>query len=82
MSILIYLLPRRPSIATEQNLLYTLFSLCQDILVKLVPVVGIELTTYRLQGGCSTTELNRHILVDVTGLEPATPCLQSRCSPS
>ncbi len=24
-----------------------------------VPVVGIELTTYRLQGGCSTTELNR-----------------------
>jgi hypothetical protein len=26
----------------------------------LVPVVGIELTTYRLQGGCSTTELNRH----------------------
>jgi len=25
----------------------------------LVPVVGIELTTYRLQGGCSTTELNR-----------------------
>ena len=21
---------------------------------KLVPVVGIELTTYRLQGGCST----------------------------
>jgi hypothetical protein len=25
----------------------------------MVPVVGIELTTYRLQGGCSTTELNR-----------------------
>src|SRR3990167_7091215 len=25
----------------------------------LVPIVGIELTTYRLQGGCSTTELNR-----------------------
>ena len=24
-----------------------------------MPVVGIELTTYRLQGGCSTTELNR-----------------------
>jgi hypothetical protein len=21
-------------------------------------------------------------LVDVTGIEPATPCLQSRCSPS
>lgn len=25
----------------------------------MVPIVGIELTTYRLQGGCSTTELNR-----------------------
>ena len=27
---------------------------------RLVPIVGIELTTYRLQGDCSTTELNRH----------------------
>ncbi len=26
----------------------------------MVPDVGIELTTYRLQGGCSTTELIRH----------------------
>ena len=26
----------------------------------MVPNVGIELTTYRLQGGCSTTELIRH----------------------
>ena len=25
----------------------------------MVPLVGIELTTYRLQGGCSTTELKR-----------------------
>jgi len=25
----------------------------------MVPDVGIELTTYRLQGGCSTTELIR-----------------------
>ena len=30
---------------------------------ELVPVVGIELTTYRLQGGCSTTELNRRFLI-------------------
>ena len=35
--------------------------LLQAFLVKLVPDVGIELTTYRLQGGCSTTELIRHI---------------------
>ena len=27
--------------------------------IKLVPDVGFELTTYRLQGGCSTTELIR-----------------------
>ena len=26
---------------------------------SMVPTVGIELTTYRLQGGCSTTELSR-----------------------
>jgi hypothetical protein len=25
----------------------------------MVPLVGIELTTYRLQGGCSTPELKR-----------------------
>ena len=33
---------------------------------KVVPFVGIELTTYRLQGGCSTTELKRQesILLD------------------
>ena len=28
-------------------------------LVGMVPPVRIELTTYRLQGGCSTTELQR-----------------------
>jgi hypothetical protein len=27
----------------------------------MVPVVWIEQTTYRLQGGCSATELNGHI---------------------
>ena len=30
------------------------------LLLFVVPDVGIELTTYRLQGGCSTTELIRH----------------------
>jgi hypothetical protein len=28
----------------------------------LVPIVGFELTTYRLQGGCSTPELNRRAI--------------------
>ena len=30
----------------------------------------------------SEDESQRQNLVDVTGIEPATPCLQSRCSPS
>ena len=38
----------------------------------MVPVVGIELTTYRLQGGCSTTELNRQ-----TGVHYKEICLVS-----
>jgi hypothetical protein len=29
-----------------------------------VPAVWIEQTTYRLQGGCSTAELSRHIYRD------------------
>lgn len=29
---------------------------------KVVPDVGFELTTDRLQGGCSTTELIRHMI--------------------
>jgi len=31
-----------------------------NLLDRMVPKVGFELTTYRLQGGCSTTELFRH----------------------
>ena len=41
-----------------------------------MPFVGIELTTYRLQGGCSTTELNRLALYfkprNLTPLNPKT----------
>ena len=43
-SILIYLSSHRFSSNTEQNLLYTVFCLCQDILIKLVPLDGIEPT--------------------------------------
>jgi len=32
---------------------------CSAVCFYMVPDVGIELTTYRLQGGCSTTELIR-----------------------
>jgi hypothetical protein len=34
----------------------------------MVPVVGFELTTYRLQGDCSTTELNRRKVSHSTGV--------------
>ncbi len=36
-----------------------------------MPFVGIELTTYRLQGGCSTTELKRRNLILLDDLEMA-----------
>ena len=35
----------------------------------MVPIVGIELTTYRLQGDCSTTELKRHSSILLDDLE-------------
>ena len=35
----------------------------------MVPFVGIELTTYRLQGDCSTTELKRHTAILLDDLE-------------
>jgi hypothetical protein len=41
-------------------------------LKRLVPAVWIEQTTYRLQGGCSTAELSRHIYRD----SRAAPSLQ------
>ena len=34
-----------------------------------MPFVGIELTTYRLQGGCSTTELKRRIYILLDDLQ-------------
>ena len=50
--------------------------------IRLVPTVGFELTTYRLQGGCSTPELCGHIfnqrkrqcakVVLLRGIEPPT----------
>ena len=42
------------------------------------PHVGLEPTTYRLQGGCSTTELKWH--TGLKGLEPSTSCVTGRRS--
>ncbi len=44
------------------------FCLWQCGKIKMVPNVGFELTTYRLQGGCSTTELIRHYMVSISEL--------------
>ena len=52
----------------------------------MVPDVGFELTTDRLQGGCSTTELIRHQVLTETAFvaqqagEPAPPPLADRLS--
>ena len=43
----------------------------------MVPDVGIELTTYRLQGGCSTTELNRQFGVG----DRSRTCINRGCNP-
>ena len=42
---------------SQQNYYTTINLICQVFSVILVPNVWIEQTTYRLQGGCSTTEL-------------------------
>src|SRR5690242_4632249 len=46
--------------------------LSSKLLENMVPAVWIEQTTYRLQGGCSTAELSRHIYRD----SRAAPSLQ------
>ena len=48
----------------------------QIMCLFMVPIVGIELTTYRLQGGCSTTELNRLGVRDRTRT-----CIVRICNP-
>lgn len=42
--------------------------------------VGLEPTIYRLKAECFTIKLPSLNLVGVVGLEPTTPCSQSRCS--
>jgi hypothetical protein len=42
----------------------------------------LDLSEIRPNGKALTFEFLCDDLVDVTGLEPVTPCLQSRCSPN
>ena len=41
---------------------------------KVVPTVGFELTTYRLQGGCSTPELCGHVSAEDSEAKPGWCC--------
>jgi hypothetical protein len=41
-----------------------------------------RITEHSDRGDFSKSFAIRKKLVDVTGIEPVTPCLQSRCSPS
>ena len=49
---------------------------------KLVGLNGLEPSTSRLSGGRSNLLSYKPKLVEIIGIEPMTPCLQSRCSPS
>ena len=49
---------------------------------KVVGQSGLEPPTSRLSVVCSSQLSYWPVLVEVTGLEPVTPCLQSRCSTS
>ena len=48
----------------------------------LVGLNGLEPSTSRLSGGRSNLLSYKPKLVEIIGIEPMTPCLQSRCSPS
>ena len=62
---------------------------CRCFDLKLVGLSGLEPPTSRLSGGRSNRLSYKPIyvrafrpLVEMNGIEPMTPCLQSRCSPS
>ena len=54
----------------------------RSIKQKLVGLSGLEPPTSRLSGGRSNRLSYKPMLVEIIGIEPMTPCLQSRCSPS
>ena len=54
----------------------------QSIIKNLVGLSGLEPPTSRLSGGRSNRLSYKPMLVEIIGIEPMTPCLQSRCSPS
>ena len=46
----------------------------------LVGLNGLGPSTSRLSGGCSNQLSYKPVLVEISGVEPLTPCLQGRCS--
>ena len=63
--------------STRQNGIKKNHRLCA---MALVGLSRLELPTSRLSGACSNQLSYNPILVEVSGFEPLTPCLQSRCS--
>ena len=63
--------------STRQNGIKKHHRLCA---MALVGLSRLELPTSRLSGACSNQLSYNPILVEVSGFEPLTPCLQSRCS--
>ena len=55
-------MPSRAISATRAETVWTYIAPGQK---AVEPEVGIEPTTYRLQGGCSTTELHRPVLAAI-----------------
>ena len=52
----------------------------EPTLNRLVGSNGLGPSTSRLSGGCSNQLSYEPILVEISGVEPLTPCLQGRCS--
>src|SRR5712691_9666087 len=46
-------------------------------MAAMVPAVWLEHTTYRLQGGCSTAELSRHLSREITRPSPGCNALSA-----
>ena len=71
------------SVGCSPDVVFRHIKKAQHVMLCFFNVVGLsrlELPTSRLSGACSNQLSYNPILVEVSGFEPLTPCLQSRCS--
>ena len=71
------------SVGFSPDVIFRHIKKAQHVMLCFFNVVGLsrlELPTSRLSGACSNQLSYNPILVEVSGFEPLTPCLQSRCS--